>query len=433
MRTRLMSRLRSRATLVTLVTLAAQPALAGGQTVAITGAKVYPVSGPPIENGTVVITNGRISAVGANVVVPAGARTIDAAGRWVTPGLVNAKTQLGVFETVTEDASARGDRGIAASFKVWEGLNPKSTFIAPARQEGVTTVAVHPGRGLIAGQTAVIDLVEGNLAQMLLKAPAAMVGQIGNPRGAQTNARGELMEKLRELLRDTKTYQLRKAAYEANQSRALSASRADLEAMLPVVAGTLPLVIEADRASDIEAALAFAKEFGIRLVISGGAEAWEVADKLAAAKVPVMAGAMNSIPTTFNALGQRQENAGILRTAGVTVALVVPAGGGGDDPETFNVRNLRFDAGNAVAYGMKWDDALRSITLSPAEVLGVADRVGSLQPGREGNVVIWSGDPFEFATRAEHVFVRGVEYTSPTRQDELTERYRKFPPAYRKR
>ncbi len=418
---------RSLAAFAALFVVAAQNL--GAQTIAITGGKVYPVSGPVIERGTVVITNGRITAVGANVAVPAGARTIDATGRWITPGLVNAQTQLGAAEAVTQDAAARGEKAIAASFRVWEGINPSSTFIAPTRQEGITTVAVHPGRGLISGQAAVIDLLEGSVAQMLLKGPAAMVGQIGDPRGAQTGARGELMEKLREVLRDAKTYQMKKAAYDANQSRALSAPRADLEALLPVVNGTLPLILEADRASDIEAALAFAKEFGIRLVISGGAEAWQVAGKLGAAKVPVMVGAMSNIPTTFNTLGQRQENAGLLRAAGVTVVLI---SNGAGDPETFNARNLRFEAGNAVAYGMKRDDALRSITLAPAEVLGVADRVGSLQPGREGNVVIWSGDPFEFATRAEHVFVRGAEYTSPTRQDELTERYKKFPPAYRR-
>jgi len=199
--------------------------------------------------------------------------------------------------------------------------------------------------------------------------------------------------------------------------------------MIPVLDGRLPLLVAVDKASDIEAALRLAKEFGLKLMIGGGAEAWIVADQLAAAKVPVLTGAMNNIPASFSSLGQRQENAGLLRRAGVTVALIGNAEGG--DEEAFNARNIRYEAGNAVAYGMTWDDALRAVTLAPAQLFGVADRVGSLQPGREANVVVWSGDPFEFATVAEHVFVRGREYTEPTRQDLLTERYKSLPPVYR--
>ena len=138
-----------------------------------------------------------------------------------------------------------------------------------------------------------------------------------------------------------------------------------------------------------------------------------------------------SMPTGFDglaALGQRQENAGLLRKAGVQVALIGNAGGG--DEEAFNVRNIKQEAGNAVSYGMTWDDALRAVTLTPAEVFGASDRVGALKPGLEGNVVVWSGDPFEFTTRAEHVFVRGREYTDKTRQDLLVERYRSLPSSH---
>jgi imidazolonepropionase-like amidohydrolase len=195
--------------------------------------------------------------------------------------------------------------------------------------------------------------------------------------------------------------------------------------MIPVIEGRLPLVITVDRASDIDAAMRLAREFNVKLMIGGGAEAWMMADKLATAHIPVLTGAMNNIPAGFAALGQRQENAALLRKAGVPVALIGNAGGG--DEEAFNVRNLKQEAGNAVAYGMKWDDALRAVTLAPAEIFGVADRVGSLQPGREGNVVVWSGDPFEFTTRVEHVFVRGREYNDKTRQDLLMERYKTLP------
>ena len=403
--------------------------VAGAQTVAITGGKVYPVSGPVIENGTVVITNGKISAVGANVPIPAGAQRIDATGKIVTPGFVNSSTQLGVQEISavndTRDMSARGKDNIAAAFTVWEGLNPNSVMLAPARKEGITSFVVIPTGGLIAGQAALVDVVPGTTTDMIIRAPVAMVAEIGDAQSAGVTSRGELLVKLREILDDTKYFQAHRQAFDRAETRNFSASRLDLEAMIPVVEGRLPLLITVDRESDIDAAMRLAKEFNVKLIIGGGAEAWTMADKLAAARIPVLTGAMNNIPAGFASLGQRQENAGLLRKAGVGVALIGNAGGG--DEEAFNVRNLKQEAGNAVAYGMTWDDALRAVTLAPAEFFGVADRVGSLQSGREGNVVVWSGDPFEFTTRVEHVFVRGREYNEKTRQDMLIERYRNLP------
>jgi imidazolonepropionase-like amidohydrolase len=410
-----------------LTALLVKPAAA--QTVAITGGKVYPVSGAPIENGTVVIINGRISAVGANVPIPAGAQRIDATGKIVTPGFVNSATQLGVQEVSqvgdTRDMTARGKDNVAAAFTVWEGLNPNSVMLAPARKEGVTTFVVLPTGGLVSGQAALLDLVPGTTTDMIVRAPVAMVAEVGDAQTAGVNSRGELIVKLRELLDDTRFFRTHRDAFDRAQTRPFAASRLDLQAMIPVIEGRLPLLVVVDRASDIDAAMRLARDFNVKLMIGGGAEAWMMADKLAAAKIPVLTGAMNNIPAGFAALGQRQENAGLLRKAGVQVALIGNSGGG--DEEAFNVRNLKQEAGNAVAYGMTWDDALRAVTLAPAEMFGVADRVGSLQPGREGNVVVWSGDPFEFTTRAEHVFVRGREYNEKTRQDLLMERYRTLP------
>jgi len=402
---------------------------AGAQTIAITGGKVYPVSGPPIEGGTVVIVNGKIAAVGKNVAIPAGAQRIDATGKIVTPGFVNSSTQLGVQEvsqvTDTRDMSARGKDNIAAAFTVWDGLNPNSVMMAPARKEGITSFIVMPAGGLVAGQAALLDVVPGTTTDMIIRAPVAMIAEVGDPQQAGVNSRGELIVKLRELLDDTRFFQTHRDAFDRAQTRPFAASRLDLQAMIPVIHGRLPLVVVVDRASDIDAAMRIAREFNVKLMIGGGAEGWMMADKLAAAHVPVLTGAMNNIPGGFAALGQRQENAALLRKAGVQVALIGNAGGG--DEEAFNVRNLKQEAGNAVAYGMTWDDALRAVTLAPAEIFGVADRVGSLQPGREGNVVVWSGDPFEFTTRVEHVFVRGHEYSDKTRQDLLMERYKTLP------
>lgn len=414
---------------VLTVAATAVAATASAQSVAIVGGKVYPVSGPPIENGTVVITDGRISAVGTNVPIPAGAQRIDATGKIVTPGFVNSSTQLGVQEIAgvqdTRDAAARGKDNIAAAFTVWEGLNPNSVLLAPARREGITSFVVIPTGGLIAGQAALVDVVPGTTTDMIVRAPVAMIAEIGDAQQAGVASRGELIVKLREVLDDARFFQTHRDAFDRAQTRPFAASRLDLQALIPVIEGRLPLIVAVDRASDIDAAMRLARDYNVKLIIGGGAEAWMIADRLAAARIPVLTGAMNNIPAGFAALGQRQENAGLLRRAGVPVALIGNAGGG--DEEAFNVRNLKQEAGNAVSYGMAWDDALRAVTLAPAEIFGVADRLGSLQPGREGNVVIWSGDPFEFGTRAERVFVRGRQYTEKDRQELLTERYRTLP------
>lgn len=408
---------------------------AAAQTIAITGGTVLPVSGPAIQRGTVLIRDGKIAAVGADVAVPADAQRIDAAGKIVTPGIVNAATNIGIVEIgavpATRNVNARGREGIAAAFTVWEGLNPASVMIPPAREAGITSVLIAPGGGLISGQAAVLQLVEGSAADMVLRSPVAMVGQIGSPQQAGVGTRGELLVRLREVLEDARVYQRRRADFERAQTRTLAASRLDLEALAPVIDGRLPFVLEVDKASDIESALKLARDYNLRLIIAGGAEAWMVADQLAAARVPVMTGAMNNIPQSFASLGTRQENAALLRRAGVTVLIIGNAGGG--DEEAFNVRNVRFEAGNAVAYGMSRDDALRAITLAPAEVFGVANRVGSLQAGKDADVVVWSGDPFEFASQPERVFIRGREVRTPSRQDLLEQRYKSLPPDYRRR
>ena len=429
---RYMNSSRLRGTLAAIAALSLSASFASAQTIAITNAKVYPVSSAPIQNGTVLIRDGKIVAVGANVTIPPNAQRIDASGKWVTPGLVNAGTQLGLVEvgqvSDTRNATARGRNNISAAFTVWEGLNTQSVLIAPARREGVTNVVIVPGgQNLVSGQAAILTLVDGMPTDMVMRTPVAMVAQVQSPEGAGTTARGELMVRLRELLEDTKAYMRNRAAYERAETREFAASRLDLQAMIPVVEGRLPLLISADKATDIDAALRLAKENDLKIMIGGGAEAWMVADKLAAARVPVLTGAMNNIPGSFTQLGTNQENAGLLRRAGVTVIVI---GNGPGDEESFNVRNIKQEAGNAVAYGMSWDDALRAVTLTPAEVFGVADRIGSLQAGRDANVVIWSGDPFEFTTVPEHVFVRGREYLQPDRQQMLTDRYKTLPPTY---
>ncbi|MBX9928396.1 MAG: amidohydrolase family protein [Gemmatimonadaceae bacterium] len=414
--------------------LALSATLAGAQTIAITGGTVFPVSGPKIENGTVIITNGKITAVGANLALPPGAVRVDAAGKWVTPGLFSAATSLGLseaggpqFSGGYNDTRAQASDGIAAAFEAADGINPASTFIRPQSEEGVTTVGVWPSGNWFAGRGAVIDLAGETVGEMTVKRG---VGAYLNfsASAANTGARAAMLARTRELLGDAKQYGLRKAQYEAGAARSFAASRVQLEALQPVVAGTMPLVIDVDRASDIIAALALAKEFGLKVVLASATEGWMVAKEIAAAKVPVMVGAMSNIPTSFDGLNARQENPALLRAAGVAVTLI---DNGPGDGQSYNVRNIRQQAGNAVAYGMSWDEALRSVTAAPAEALGVADRVGTLAVGRSANVVVWDGDPFEFTTKATHVFIRGALQTTRSRQDELTARYLKLPPTYK--
>ena len=428
-----MMRVRLATTLLLVASLIATPNALLAQTIAIVGGKVYPVSAPPIDNGTVLIRDGRIVAVGTSVTIPAGAQRIDATGKIVTPGFVNGASHVGLEEinsvASTRESAARGRERIAAAFRPWEGLNPRSVLIGQTRDAGVTAIVAMPSGGLISGQAGVLRLVNGGVSDMLLRAPVGMVANLGPTGGPNATPRAETLTRLREILEDTRVYRTRRADYERAQTRQLVVSKIDMDALVPVLEGRVPLIVDVDRASDIETAMKIAREYGIRLIVRGGAEAWMLADRLAAAKVPVLTGAMASAPNEFAALGQRQENAGLLVKAGVSVTLIGNAEGGSTD--AFTARNVRYEAGNAVAYGMEYNAALRAITLTPAETFGVADQVGSLSAGKRADVVIWSGDPFEFSSRAEHVFVNGVQSTTPTREDLLESRYKTLPPAFR--
>src|SRR4051812_33343152 len=210
--------------------IAASPgATANAQTVAIVGGKVYPVSGPPIENGTVVITSGKITAVGTNAPIPAGAQRIDATGKVVTPGFVNSSTQLGVqeigFGGPPVDASARGKDNVAAAFTVWEGLNPNSVLLAPARKDGITSFVIIPTGGLIGGQAALVDVVPGTTSDMIIRAPVAMVAEIGDAQQAGLGSRGELIVKLREVLDDARYFRAHRDAFDRAETRPFAASR----------------------------------------------------------------------------------------------------------------------------------------------------------------------------------------------------------------
>ena len=400
-------------------------ALLLAQTIAVTGGIVYPVSGPKMDNATVLIRDGRIVAVGPGVSVPGDATRIDARGKWVTPGLIDGGTQLGLTEisavNATNEGALRGS-DVAAAFNVAEGINPASTLIPVTRIEGVTTTLAAPASGWISGQAVLIDLDGATIEQMLVRSPVGIVVDLSEgSKSAGGGSRAGVAQRLRRVFSDALEYSRRRTEYTRAQMQQLAAPAADLEALLPVLRGQLPLIAFANRRSDIETALRIGREFKLKLILAGAQEAWMLAPQLAAAGVPVLVQPLDNIPS-YDALGVRYENAAVLAKAGVKVALL--------ETDTHNARDLRQQAGNAVSYGMTWDQALRAVTLSPAEIFGVGDRYGSLEAGKVANVVVWSGDPFEFTTAVEHVFIRGKEIPLRSRQTELFERYKTLPPKY---
>jgi len=395
------------------------------QTIAITGGTVYPVSGPKMENATVLIRDGRITAVGPAVTVPGDATRIDARGKWVTPGLIDGGTQLGLTEisavNATNEGALRGS-DVAAAFNVAEGINPASTLIPVTRVEGVTTTLAAPASGWISGQAVLIDLDGATIEQMLVRSPVGVLVDLSEgSKSAGGGSRAGVAQRLRRVFSDALEYSRRRTEYTRAQMQQLAAPAADLEALLPVLRGQEPLIAFANRRSDMETALRIGREFKLKLILAGAQEGWVIAPELAAAGVPVLVQPLDNIPS-YDALGVRYENAAVLAKAGVKVALL--------ETDTHNARDLRQQAGNAVSYGMAWDQALRAVTLAPAEIFGVGDRYGSLDAGKVANVVVWSGDPFEFTSAVEHVFIRGREIPLRSRQTELFERYKTLPPKY---
>jgi imidazolonepropionase-like amidohydrolase len=305
---------------------------------------------------------------------------------------------------------------VAAAFNVADGINPRSMVIPVTRIAGVTTVISRPAGGLISGQGLAFDLLGDNLADMQIRSPIAMFGSVSeNEHDAGGGSRGGLFMRLREVLEDARAWARNPQAFERGETREFSVSRLDLAALQPVLRGEMPLVVEAHRASDIQTVLRIADEYDLKVIIAGGTEGWMVADDLRRAQVPVLVKVLRNLPESFESLGARYDNAALLRRAGVQVAITT-----GDTYKAFNIRQ---EAGNAVAYGLPYDEALRAITLYPAQIYGMADRYGTLEVGKVGNVVVWSGDPLELLTQVEHVIIRGHEVPLVSRETQLRDRY----------
>jgi len=382
--------------------------------IALVGADVHLGDGEVIRDAKILIDGEKITAVGRQVTLPKGTTVIDVGGKVITAGLIDPATTLGLVEisgvAASNDADAGGDP-IRAAQRAVDSYNPQSVVIPIQRAHGVTTVLTAHRGGLIGGQAAVYNL-EGSEP---IVAPAGLTASMGGRGGG---ARGRSVVKLREVLDDARQYSRRKGDYERNRARSFAASRLDLEALLPVLDGSIPLFLSVNRRSDIRTALGLAREFGIRLVIVGGAEAWQEAAALAAAKVPVILDPVANQPAHFDALHTRGDAAVRLTKAGVTVAL-----------STFSahsVRKLRQWAGNAVRAGLSHSDALAAVTRNPAQILGLANR-GEIAVGQIADLVIWSGDPFELSTRVEALYIKGRTVSLKHRQQALFERYRSVP------
>jgi imidazolonepropionase-like amidohydrolase len=299
-----------------------------------------------------------------------------------------------------------------------DGYNPRSALIPIARSGGVTAVVVAPREGVLAGQSAFVDLAGDTQAEAVVRPSLAQYARVDEQEAQEAGTRGALWMLLRGALDDARFYAAHKAQYDANATRRLDLSRVSLEALLPVLRGEQPLVVTAHRASDIESALRLAAEFRLKLVLLGASEAWLMADEIAKAKVPVIVDPLQDLPERFDRLRSRSDNAALLSRAGVSVVL-----------STFSSHEVRLlwqKAGNAVRLGMDHDAAIRAVTEVPADAFGLKG-YGRLEAGATGDLVVWSGDPLQIGTRVEHVFVRGREQSLETRQTLLLDRYRTLP------
>lgn len=410
-------------TLLTMTTGAsAQPAKG---VIAITNAKVYQSSKAPISNATVIIRNGKIAAVGTKVRIPSGAKVFPGDGAVVTAGLIDASTTLGLVEvSMVSEAndgffSSEADDKVHAAFRVVDGYNARSVAIPIAHSGGVTSVVASPRGSLISGQAALMRLTGKSTAGATVRTPIAMVATLGSRVMGGSPSRGVVIERLREVLDDARQYKSMRGAYQRNQARQFSAERLDLEALQPVLAGRMPLVIRAHRASDLLAAARMAGELKIKVIIEGGTEAWVVADALAEAKIPVVLDPLENLPYNFDRIRARNDNATRLAKAGVKVAISTLG-------SASNVRRLRQLAGNAVANGMPWHQALDSITRVPAELYG-AKKLGRIDVGAPADLVVWSGDPLELSTSPLAVIIAGEMMPMTSRQTLLRDRYRQIP------
>jgi imidazolonepropionase-like amidohydrolase len=434
--------------IATAVIIAASIAPAAAQnTVAITGAKILTVTHGVIDNGTVLVENGKISAVGADVQVPAGAQVIDARGKVVTPGLMDAGDALGLVEIpaeqITVDSTEYTDP-LHPELRVLDALNPRSENLKVTRAEGITNALSEPATGnLIAGQSAVIRLDGDTVEQMVVKSPAALHINLGEeskllygPKGKPPETRMGQMAMLRQEFLKAQHYQAEHEAYAKRQSEKKSGKKADdppnsdderrrfgppgvdlkMEALLAALEAKIPVVVHADRVSDLEMALRLADEFHLRLILADATGAWRLAGQLAARKIPVIVGPILEEPERMESVDVRLDNAARLYHAGVPIAI---------QTDTANdVRNLPFEVEYAIGHGLPEPAALEAVTINPARFFGVDNRLGSIEPGKEANLLVLDGMPFHVKTHVVTELIDGRVVDLSNHQTELYKFYK---------
>ena len=400
--------------------------LATAAAIAVIHATAWPMTGHgKIDNATVVIRDGKVASVEAGGAAPADARIVDAHGAVVTPGLMNPATQLGLVETGQADETndmATSNNGLGASFDIQYALNANSVLLPVARADGLTRAVTYPsgsGSAPFTGQAAVIDLNGGS--DILDAAQVALYAQVGSASlsGAGGSRAGQ-WQLLRNALSDAHDAMVADGDH-GHHDHPHDHQGHDQQAMMRVLDGTVPLVILAQRESDLRQAAALSRDFNIRVVVMGADEAWRCADALAAAHVAVVLDPMDDLPISFDQIGARLDNAAILDKAGVKTAFY---SSGNTIYLSYNAGlGMREAAGLAVANGLDYEHALTAITRNPAEIFGIAGHYGTLAPGMDADLVVWDGDPLEPSSAPIKVFVKGVEASLVTRQTQLRDRY----------
>ncbi len=400
-------------------------------TVAIVNARIVPVSGAVIERGTLVISGGKITAIGANVAVPTGATTIDGAGKSVYPGMMDAATQMGLTE-ISQGAAPTVDNSEVGSFNpnaiAYYAMNPHSAHVGVTRVVGVTHVLSHPSGGVIAGQGTLANLAGWTPAAMTIRQRAALVitipraggggfgfAQFGGGGGANAanaqRTREAQVDSLRAMLADARAYDV---AMKANAAT----PNVRLAALVPYVRGELPVIFTADAAADIRTAVEFAAAEGLKAIIVGGREALRVADLLKEKDVPVVFTQLRAMPgREDDPFDVNFATPGQLAAAGVRFAMST----GDEGPQT---RDLPSMAGMAAAYGLSREDALRSVTIWPAQIMGLGAQLGSLEVGKMANVVVTDGDLLEARTLVTHLFIDGRPVPLDSRHTVLFETHK---------
>jgi imidazolonepropionase-like amidohydrolase len=404
---------------------------------AIRNARIVTVSGAEIENGTVVIRDGKIEAVGPTVNIPVGAQTIDAKGLSVYPGMMDAGTSLGLVEVPqgapgTVDLTEVGE--LNPNAKAVIAINPHSAHIAVTRVDGITNAVSMPLGGLIVGQAALINLVGTTPQEMAVVPYAALVinfpriGRRGGEFAAEQQPEANLSEtlqanerqldQLRKMLRDAEAYGRAQDAYAKDRSLPRPDQNIVLESLVAYVRGERPVIFRADREAEMRGAIKFAEEMKLKPIILGGDDAWKIASLLKEKNVPVILTGISTLPVREDdAYDTLYENAAKLQRAAVRFCIST----GNEGPE---VRTLPFQAGMAAAFGLPKEEALKAVTLYPAQIMNVSDRLGSIEAGKMANLVVTDGDLLETRTHIRYLFIDGRQVPLTSRHTQLYDEFK---------